>query len=97
MADKYKILTVDEQHAIIIEYLHAQERDLFIHKLNRDRYDILLKTLDDGVFKDRIVHLRTETESRINEVENIVSVTTDHMVTLDGIDARITTYKASKA
>jgi hypothetical protein len=72
---QYQLLTQDERDEIIATYLKAQERDLFTHRLNLQRFEAMLPTLPPGEFKDRIQQLRNETIARIGEVEAIIEKT----------------------
>lgn len=72
---QYQLLTQDEQDEIIATYLKAQERDLFTHKLNLQRFEAMLASLPAGEFKDQIQRLRNETIARIGEVEAIIEKT----------------------
>jgi hypothetical protein len=60
---------------IKVEYLEAQERDHWIHQLNKARYEAMLVTLPQGTFRTRVQQLLTETDSRLEEVEAIISAT----------------------
>lgn len=72
---QYQLLTQDEQDEIVATFLKAQERDLFTHKLNLQRFEAMLPSLPAGEFKDQIRRLRNETIARIGEVEAIIEKT----------------------
>jgi hypothetical protein len=72
---QYQLLTQDEQDEIIATFLKAQERDLFTHRLNLQRFEAMLPSLPAGEFKDQIQRLRNETIARIVEVEAIIEKT----------------------
>lgn len=72
---QYQLLTQDEQDEIVATFLKAQERDLFTHKLNLERFEAMLASLPAGEFKDQIQRLRNETIARIGEVEAIIEKT----------------------
>jgi hypothetical protein len=72
---QYQLLTQEEQDEIIAAYLKAQERDLFTHRLNLERFEAMLPSLPPGEFKQRIQQLRNETIDRIAEVEAIIEKT----------------------
>jgi ferritin-like metal-binding protein YciE len=72
---EYQLLTQDEQDEIIAAFLKAQERDLFTHRLNLQRFEAMLPSLPAGEFKQRIQQLRNETIDRIAEVEAIIEKT----------------------
>lgn len=74
MADyQFQVLSQDEQDDIMTNFLLAQERDLFCHQTSLARYDAMLVSLPDGPFKTRIQGLRTDTQSRIDEVNAIIA------------------------
>lgn len=60
---------------IKVEYLEAQERDHWVHRLNKARYEAMLPTLADGPFRSRVQQLLTETDARLEEVEAIILAT----------------------
>ena len=72
---EYRLLTQEEQDEIIAMYLKSQERDLFTHRLNLQRFEAMLPSLPAGEFKQRIQQLRNETIDRIAEVEAIIEKT----------------------
>ena len=72
---EYRLLTQEEQDEIVATFLKAQERDLFTHRLNLQRFETMLPTLPPGEFKQRIQQLRSETIERIAEVEAIIEKT----------------------
>jgi ferritin-like metal-binding protein YciE len=72
---QYQLLTQEEQDEIIATFLKAQERDLFTHRLNLQRFEAMLPSLPAGEFKQRIQQLRNETIDRIAEVEAIIEKT----------------------
>jgi hypothetical protein len=72
----YQVLTQDEQDEIVVQFLHAQERDHFCHTINQQRYAEMLKTLTKGdPFAARIQGLHDETVSRLTEVSAIIDQT----------------------
>nr|WP_297805374.1 hypothetical protein [Tepidiforma sp.] len=64
---------------IVVEFLKAQERDLFVHNLNRKRFENMLQTLPPGEFRQRIQQLKAETEQRISEVDTIIRATANQL------------------
>ena len=87
MPINYKAFKPDKAaNKIKIEYLEAQERDHWVHQLNKARYETMLPTLSDGVFKNRVLQLLAETNSRIEEVEAIVIATQSTLPTQDIVD-----------
>lgn len=75
MIDYKAFKSVDEKNRILVEFLEAQERDHYVHTINRQRYQDMLPTLADGPFKERIQRLLAETEDRLGEVEAIIVAT----------------------
>ena len=69
---QFKLLSQQEQDEMLAVTLLAQERDLYAHLLNLDRFNEMLQTLPAGEFRDRITQLRDETQSRIAEVSSII-------------------------
>ena len=72
--DDYDLLTDDEADEILAELLYVQERDLFSHRTNRERYISLLA--DESIkqspqFVSRLQNLLEQTDARILEVESI--------------------------
>jgi hypothetical protein len=86
----YSILSQDEQDDIVVDFMHAQERDKFCHELNLDRYDTILKAAEDGPWKKRVEDLRKETISRLAEVNSIIGATRKQLPP----DARINAAKS---
>jgi hypothetical protein len=68
----YKLLTDEDKHKDLAAFLHAQERDHFLHTVNRDRYAAMLAKLPHGPFRQRIEKLHQETCDRLAEVEAII-------------------------
>ena len=75
----YQILTDDEKDEITVAFMEAQERDKFCHELNMERYDDILTSLPEGDFRKKITNLRTETQSRLDEVNPIIVSTQKQM------------------
>jgi hypothetical protein len=76
-ADRYTyvLLRQDEIDEMIAQTLLANERDLAMHRLNRERYEAMLPMLAEGAWKERIAKLLAETEDRIGEVLSILDAT----------------------
>ena len=69
----YQLLTQDERDDMHAQTLLAQETDLFMHRINRERYDaILAGPLPPGPFRSRVEKLRGETIERTAEVEAVI-------------------------
>lgn len=73
--DRYEFLSQEERDEILVGYFLAQERDLFCHRTNLERFDAMLKKLEPGPWRDRITQLREETLQRIKEVESLIEAT----------------------
>jgi hypothetical protein len=72
---EYKTLTQEERDDLIVSFYQSQERDLFLHQINKERYEEILKTAKEGDFRAKIERLLLETESRIANVSQIVQAT----------------------
>jgi len=71
----YIFMTKEQEYDALLETHMSNERDHAIHVLNRDRFTMMLATLPEGPFRQRIVKLLEETASRILEVESILDAT----------------------
>ena len=71
----FKVLTEEEQDEIIVEFLEAQERDLFSHTINLDRFERMLRKLPNGPWRERIEELKRQTQERLMEVASIIEAT----------------------
>ena len=72
---KDEVLSEDEKDDIIVAFMLSQERDKYCHELNKARYEAMLKTLEDGDWKNRVAKLREETLKRLEEVNSIIEAT----------------------
>jgi hypothetical protein len=86
---QYRLLTQEEQDEIVATFLKAQERDLFTHRLNLQRFEAMLPSLPAGEFKQRIQQLRNETIERIGEVEAIIEKTLPQAPPVERMQAAI--------
>lgn len=69
----YQLLTQDEQDDMLAQTLLAQERDLFMHTVNRERYQAIIEDQQTPAeFLERVITLRNETDGRLAEVGAIV-------------------------
>ena len=84
---EYQVLSQDEQDDIIVSFMHGQERDKYCHELNLQRYTEMLKTLEAGKWRDQVLKLQEETNSRLAEVNSIIDVTKAQMPTPEHIAA----------
>jgi ferritin-like metal-binding protein YciE len=94
---EYQLLTQNEQDEIIATFLKAQERDLFTHRLNLQRFEAMLPSLPAGEFKQRIQQLRNETIGRIAEVEAIIEKTLPQAPPVERMRAAIARVEQSEA
>lgn len=76
----YQVLTKDQQDEILVQFLEAQERDHFCHTINAERYQNILSANPPKVFADRIQGLLNETNTRLVEVEHIITQTNAQIV-----------------
>ena len=84
---EFKVLTQEEMDDALVEFFEAQERDLFLHTINLERFERMLQTLPEGPWKGRIVELKRQTEERKEEVESIIDATLPQLPPLDRIQA----------
>ena len=96
MNKTFKVLSQDEQDDIIVEFYEAQERDLFSHELNAERYERMLAALPDGDWRKRIEQLHTETLKRKDEVESILAATESQLPPADRIAASLARIAAKR-
>jgi ferritin-like metal-binding protein YciE len=94
---QYQLLTQEEQDEIVAAFLKAQERDLFTHRLNLQRFEAMLPSLPAGEFKQRIQQLRNETIDRIAEVEAIIEKTLPQAPPVERMKAAITRVEQGAA
>lgn len=90
----FKVLDQEEQDRILAEFLWAQERDLYCHCINLERYDAMLRTLPEGEWRNRIAQLREETAKRRAEVESIIAATLPQLPPEPRLQAAIAKVKA---
>lgn len=93
---KYISFEEEEKHDIILQYLKAQEKDHFVHNLNKTRYEDMLTTLPEGSFRTRIQGLLDETNSRLIEVEAIIESTKKDLPSAGVITAALDRLKTKE-
>lgn len=93
----FKVLSQEDQDEILVEFLEAQERDLFCHQINLERYQEMLETLEPGPWRDRILQLKQETESRLEEVESIIEATLRQLPPPERLEAAKQRVKEKRA
>ena len=64
----FKTLTVAEQEEMLVNTLKAQEMDLYLHTLNKERFEDMVLTLPEGSLKAKLQIEITVIESRLVEV-----------------------------
>ena len=97
MGIKYKLLTDDEKNDTMAAFLHSQERDHHSHTINLARFTAMLVDLPEGPFRERIKHLKAETEMRLQEVEAIITNSEFQMPSTDDLTAAMGRLKARDA
>ena len=93
----YDVLSQEEQDEIVVSFMLAQERDQFCHNLNRTRYELMLTTLAEGKWKQRVAELRAETLSRLGEVDSIIAATKPQLPDVARVAAAKARIKAKEA
>ena len=86
---KYQILSQSEQDDIIVSYFLGQERDKFCHEINKERYELMLKTAGEGDWKDQIKGLLSQEVIRIKQVDSLISATQSQLPSKERIKASI--------
>ena len=79
---------------IIVDYMKATERDLHCHLINIERYDVILLLDITPEHRANIEGRRTETLSRIEEVQAIFDATVPQMPNRARIDGALVRIKA---
>jgi hypothetical protein len=72
MADEFLLLSQEERDEMLAATLLAQERDLFMHRANKERFGRILANGATGEFRQRVQQLHDETNQRISEVTQII-------------------------
>ena len=93
---KFKTVAAAEINEMIIQTYRANEMDLAMHEVNKERYEAMLATLPDGKFKTRIQTLLSETEERIVEVSNILASTESQLPAAEEVTAIVTKIKSEE-
>jgi hypothetical protein len=70
--DEFLLLSQEERDEMLAATLLAQERDLFMHRANKERFRRILANGARGEFRRRIEDLLSQTEERISEVTQII-------------------------
>lgn len=90
----YQVLTQDDMDETIVDYMKATERDLHCHLINVERYDAILLLDITPDHRSNIEGRRTETLSRIEEVQAIFDATVPQMPSRARIDGALVRIKA---
>ena len=73
----YHLLSIEEQHDMLVRTLIAQERDHYVHTMNQERYEFMLAEADaeqkDSPWYQQIAKLLSDTKDRKHEVSTIIS------------------------
>lgn len=83
----YTLLTDEEKDDMVVSFLKSQERDMYCHEINIERYDTMLKTLPEGDFKKRVQELFRDEKKRKAEIESIIIATVPKMPSAERITA----------
>lgn len=94
---QFKTLTQEEMDDMLVSTLKAQEVDLYIHTVNKQRYEEMLKTMEEGEFKSRVQHLLQETDTRITEVNTILNALEKQLPIQSRVDASILREKQKRS
>ena len=91
----FEILTDDDRDETIVNFMKATEADLHCHNINLARYDVILLLEISPEFREDIEGKRTETLSRIEEVQAIsdASVTLAQLPERGRIDSALARIK----
>jgi len=68
----FKTLTVAEQEEMLVNTLKAQEMDLYLHTLNKERFEDMVLTLPEESLKAKLQIEITVIASRLVEVETTI-------------------------
>ncbi|MCX7800087.1 MAG: hypothetical protein N2109_07065 [Fimbriimonadales bacterium] len=97
MPRQYRVLSQEEMDDIVVEFFAAQERDMFCHELNKQRYEEMLKVLPEGEYRQRVARLLAETNERMAEVEAIIAKTEPQLPPTARVQAAAQRIKAKSA
>lgn len=87
-----------EKTRLLVEFLKGQEQTHYLHVVNRQRYETLLRTLPNGTFRDQIIQRLAEVIERIVESEAIIAATQPQIpddIAIDDILAEIREERAA--
>lgn len=96
MAEEYKVLSQDDRDDMIVHFYHSQESDLFLHRINLERYDKMLKGSLEDKFRERITELVRQEKAALANVVAIMKATEGQLPTQERITASMLRYKERK-
>ena len=97
MAYQYRHLSLDERDDMLVATLQAQERDLFTHIINLERFEAIAAAGTASPFTTRIAEEIPVVRSRIAEVSAIIAALEPQMPPKERADAAAARLKAREA
>jgi hypothetical protein len=93
----YQVLTDEEKHDMLVNTLYAQERDHWMHTVNKERYEAILADPDvKPNLRAQVQKLLTDTESRIHEVTHIIEKLRPQLPAAEHIQAAVVRIRNGK-
>ena len=86
---EYQTLTDTEKDDHVVNFMKAQETDLYLHNINKQRYETMLQNLPEGKWKERVQTLLDETNERIQEVSSTIEATKPQMPDQTRVDSAL--------
>ena len=96
MAYEYKYLSLDERDDMLVATMQAQERDLFMHTINLERFEAIIAA-EASPFTTRIAEEIPILKSRIAEVSVIIAALEPQMPPKARADMSAARLKAREA
>lgn len=93
---EYQVLSQDEQDDIVVSFMLSQEKDKFCLELNSARFDEMLKGLEEGDWRTRVVQLHADATKRLAEVDSIIKATLPTLPPSGRVEATILRLKAKE-
>lgn len=93
----FLILTKEEQDEILVDYMRAQERDLFSHQINMQRFETILAMQIEEGWREKVKGLRDEAASCMSEVQGIIDATALQLPSQTRIDVALAAIKVREA
>lgn len=75
MSIKYKTIGDKEKNKTLASFIKAQEADHMSFVLNKERFEKIIETAEDGQLKEKCIKELPVIKQRIKEVENILENT----------------------